>query len=289
MGTNGAKPKHVRLRDERNRPPEGEPWAWLTKELLESEAWRTAPIWTIRFVFRLMVEHTAHAGTQNGNLICTFNDCATWGIRRNNIKDAQTDAIKRGLVYQSQKGRASAGRGRRPSRFGLGWIGGHDGSPAPNRWKAWRAPSFGRLTPSRRSGAPAQDIRSSTAVGTGRNGGNASSHLNKVSPLVLDKVSPSILGKNEYMPLPLNQRGLPPGGKYGKEADGKQVRILKHGQPEILNNLASARYDIRVSVGPSYTTQRQEAADAMLCTIRSAGIAVHAGRFRQEYGLARCR
>ena len=36
------------------------------------------------------------------------------------------------------------------------------------------------------------------------------------------------------------------------------------GQPELLNDLSQARFDIRVDVGPSYTTQRIEAATAML-------------------------
>ena len=34
--------------------------------------------------------------------------------------------------------------------------------------------------------------------------------------------------------------------------------------PELLNDLSQARFDIRVDVGPSYTTQRIEAATAML-------------------------
>ena len=121
---------------------------------LESDAWRTAPIDTRRFVERLMIEQLDHAGQENGQLICTYNDCAAWGIARKNVKAAQADAIRRGLVYRTEKGTASAGAGRRPSRFGLGWLPGHDGSPAPNRWKGWRPPKapskpWRRVYPSR--------------------------------------------------------------------------------------------------------------------------------------------
>ena len=36
------------------------------------------------------------------------------------------------------------------------------------------------------------------------------------------------------------------------------------GQPVLVNDLATARFDIRVDIGPSYTTQRIEAATSML-------------------------
>jgi hypothetical protein len=43
--------KAEKLKRKRNRPPG--PFVWLTKELLESEAWITAPINTRRVVDRL--------------------------------------------------------------------------------------------------------------------------------------------------------------------------------------------------------------------------------------------
>lgn len=64
----GSKPLSIKLREKRNRPPQDEPWIWVSRELLESDAWTTAPIWTIRFVHRVMTEHMNHAGTENGYL-----------------------------------------------------------------------------------------------------------------------------------------------------------------------------------------------------------------------------
>jgi hypothetical protein len=155
-----SKPLATKLREKRNRPPADQPWVWFTRELLESDAWRTAPINTRRFVERLMLEHMNHGGTENGNLIATFEDCAKWGIRRESIPLAQDDAVKRGLVYLTERGISAPGAGRKPSRFGLGWLPGRDGTPAPNRWKRYLT------SPVPQTVAP-QDLKSSTGTGTG--------------------------------------------------------------------------------------------------------------------------
>jgi hypothetical protein len=182
-----SKLKHVRLREKRNQPPKGEPWIWVTRELLESDAWRTAPLRTRLFIERLMLEDMAHAGTENGQLICTWDDCEVWGIARACIKATQADAINRGLVYRSKQGTASKGPGRRPHRFGLGWRAAHDGSAAPNLWKRWSAPY------------PQQDIKSSSDGCTKLNGGNPPTPSrrapNKVQTGVLDKVQTGELYK----------------------------------------------------------------------------------------------
>ena len=61
------------------------------------------------------------------------------------------------------------------------------------------------------------------------------------------------------------------------------------GQPELLNDLSQARFDIRVDVGPSYTTQRIEAATAMLDYAKSDPAAMPFMRdvFVEQDGLAR--
>ena len=47
-------------------PPKGEPWAWLTRELLCSPAWRAQGPNCRRLIDFLLIEHTNHAGTENG-------------------------------------------------------------------------------------------------------------------------------------------------------------------------------------------------------------------------------
>jgi hypothetical protein len=155
--------KSANLRTKRNRPPQGEPFIWLTRELLESQAWRTMPIQTRRFVDRVLLEHMAHAGTENGRLIVTADQCVAWGIPRNAVTEAQRDAKRRGLVYLGEQGIWAPRRGRRPNRFGLGWLPGYDGSPAPNNWKAWPLCALG--------------INSSTDAGSKMNGRKRANRL----------------------------------------------------------------------------------------------------------------
>jgi len=133
----GSKPLATRLREKRNHPPPGQPWVWLSREILESEAWRTAPINTRRVVDRLMLEHMAHAGTMNGKLVCTYDDFQKWGIGRRYLSASIANASQRGLIALTEKGRASAGENRWPNKYALGWLPMYDGAPALNKWKSW--------------------------------------------------------------------------------------------------------------------------------------------------------
>jgi hypothetical protein len=228
----GAKPLATKLREKRNRPPG--PFVWMTVELLESDAWRTAPLATKRFVERLMVEQVRHGGCENGKLIATFDQLEQWGLDRKTIKAAQADAMKRGLVYRTEKGCRAKGAGRRPHKFGLGWLPGSDGSAAPNRWKAWVAPAPMPKSRPQPKPALAQDIYSSGKNGTKLNGGNPrgskTGPVNKVGRTELEKVGRTELGKKAHINGNRNHNGLPPGWKWGKMDDG-HVRAQKPGTP----------------------------------------------------------
>ena len=158
----GSKPHHVKLRETRNRPPNGEPWVWLTRELLESDAWRSMSRASRVVVDRIMLEHMAHAGTENGNLVVTYADFVKFGVRRESLPAAIADATDRGLITITEKGRASTGVDRWPSRYALGWLPLFDGAPAINRWKAWHL--------SRCPLPIGGNIESSTGTGTRENG-----------------------------------------------------------------------------------------------------------------------
>ena len=58
------------------QPPKGEPFVWLTRELLTSPAWRAMSPNAARLIDFLLVEHTNHAGTENGNLLATYDQLA---------------------------------------------------------------------------------------------------------------------------------------------------------------------------------------------------------------------
>jgi hypothetical protein len=141
MARRGGSIAAIKLREKRNHPPEGEPWVWLTREMIESDAWRTASIQVRQVVDRVMLEHMAHAGTENGNLAVTWSDFEKAGVRYKTIKLAIEDACARGLITLTVKGRASVGQDRWPARYALGWLPLCNGSAAPNRWKSWRCPA----------------------------------------------------------------------------------------------------------------------------------------------------
>ena len=133
--------KSKNIREARNRPPADMPWIWFTREMLESDAWRSLSRQARRVIDRVMIEHMAHAGTENGNLAVTYADFVAFGCRREALAHAITEAVATGLLLITEKGRRSAGLDRWPNRFALGWLPLYDGAAAPNRWKAWCKPS----------------------------------------------------------------------------------------------------------------------------------------------------
>src|SRR4051812_25955695 len=71
-----------------NKPPVGEPWIWLTREILESCAWRALSHAGQKIVFRVILEHLAHGGSQNGDLPVTYRDFEHYGVGSNSIYPA---------------------------------------------------------------------------------------------------------------------------------------------------------------------------------------------------------
>jgi len=206
--------KSTKLRERRNRPPK-EPWIWLTRGLIESDAWATAPINTRRFVERLMLEHMAHAGTENGRLICTYDDCVAYGIGRRFINASIRDAVGRGLICRTVKGKPSAGNDKYPSRYALGWLPMYDGSAASNRWKRYSAPAHRTIRSS------VQRCTRDQGKGAAKNGGNACGESALVHKGALGTVYKGELGKMNF-----RKGNLPPGWATGRADDG-HVRILR--------------------------------------------------------------
>lgn len=162
--------KAENLRRERNRPPADEPWVWFTREMLESEALQSLSRAARLVVDRIMIEHMAHAGTENGNLAVTYDDFARFGIRRQSVMVALDDLTACGLIIVTVKGRASVGEDRWPARYALGWLPMFDGTPARNRWKTWKKPCPLKAPPcqdidSRCKNAPRENGRNTGPLG----------------------------------------------------------------------------------------------------------------------------
>lgn len=116
-------------------PPQDEPWIWMTRTMLESEAWKAMPLAARKVVERVVLEHMAHGGKMNGELVVTKDNFAAYGIRRPSITEAVRIAIGLGFVDKTVQGVRSFGTARRPSEFALTWLPRRDRSPASNRWK----------------------------------------------------------------------------------------------------------------------------------------------------------
>src|SRR5262249_33091400 len=101
--------------------PSGEPFVMHSRELIASEAWRTRPIHVVRLMDRLEIEHLAHGGTENGNLLLTYDQMVEAGIGRQYCNDAIKEAERRGLVEAKRASYCGAAR-TAPTRFGITYL-----------------------------------------------------------------------------------------------------------------------------------------------------------------------
>jgi hypothetical protein len=116
-----------------NRPPKGEAWFWMTRELLLSAAWRELGINGRRFVEFLITDHLAHAGQNNGKIKAPHRDLAQIGVARRFAADAIREAEEHGLVDCIRGGMRVA------TSYALTWLPLSDGTPASNRWRTYSA------------------------------------------------------------------------------------------------------------------------------------------------------
>jgi hypothetical protein len=61
------------------------------REMRSSLAWLALPWAARRFIDRLELEHMGHAGTENGNLVCTYDNLAEMGAR--SARDGNGDRV----------------------------------------------------------------------------------------------------------------------------------------------------------------------------------------------------
>jgi hypothetical protein len=126
----------ISIRRERNKIPSGEPFIWLTLEMLQSPAWRALPPAAKGVIERVIVEHLEHAGKDNGRLPVTYVDFEAHGVPRRAIKFGIEVAVALGFIDVAEKGCSGAGDTRRAARYALTWVDRHDGAPRSNRWKS---------------------------------------------------------------------------------------------------------------------------------------------------------
>jgi hypothetical protein len=134
------RPRSSRFSRKPNAPPAEEPWVWLTRDMMESESWRALTSNARRVLDRIMIEHMSHGGTQNGELIVTYDDFVRFGLssRRATAQGIRI-AVALGFLDVTIRGMRSYGGARRASRYGLTWLPRSDRTPASNRWRSIRS------------------------------------------------------------------------------------------------------------------------------------------------------
>lgn len=116
------------------RPPQGEPWIWLTLELLSSPARRALSI-NARSIFDfLLIEHQSHAALENGRLKAPYDQLEAFGVSRRLIRPALAELHAAGLVRCTRPG-GMMGGDRVPALYRLTMYAA-DGEPATNEWRS---------------------------------------------------------------------------------------------------------------------------------------------------------
>ena len=109
-------------------PPKRQPWVWLTRDLLRSDAWQGLGINARRLIDFLLIEHMNKAGAQNGKLLAPRQQLEEFGIGARHVSAAIEEAVALGLVDVKR------GCGRRASTYALTWLPLHDGAMPFPRW-----------------------------------------------------------------------------------------------------------------------------------------------------------
>jgi hypothetical protein len=100
-----------------HHPPKGQSWTWLTRDFLNSHAWRGLSINAYRLMSFLLVEQCNHAGKGNGHLMATHKQLISYGMTAGKIHEAIKECVDVNLIEHWRGGRWAGSN--QPSRFRL--------------------------------------------------------------------------------------------------------------------------------------------------------------------------
>ena len=118
-------------------PPVGEPWIWLTRDMLESPAYRAMSRAGHQLLARLMIEHCNHAGKENGRLAVSWDAFQAAGLHRSIIAQTLDEVTRLGFVRVVDEGHRGYGAalGRRATyRLTFAGVVGDDSGPPTSEW-----------------------------------------------------------------------------------------------------------------------------------------------------------
>ena len=120
-------------------PPVGEAWIWLTRDMLESCAYRALSRAGHQLLARLMVEHCNHGGKENGRLAVSWDAFQAAGVHRSTIAQTLDEVTRLGFVRVVDEGHRGYGTalGRRATyRLTFAGVVGDDSGLPTNDWAA---------------------------------------------------------------------------------------------------------------------------------------------------------
>lgn len=118
------------------RLEDGKNFVMLTRELVGSDAWRSASINARRLLDFLIVQHLSRAGKDNGKLKAPYEQLVTFGISSSVIADVMREVEELGLVEAERHGMRVA------TTYTLTWLATHDKRPASDRWRDFQNPAL---------------------------------------------------------------------------------------------------------------------------------------------------
>jgi hypothetical protein len=104
------------------------------RSMLESKAYRSLSLSARRVMERIELEHLRHGGKDNGKLPVTRRDFSTYGVRESSVFPGLHEAIEKGFVRITRKGRS--GKHGMPTEYRLTYIHANN-RPPTNEWKRY--------------------------------------------------------------------------------------------------------------------------------------------------------
>jgi hypothetical protein len=117
------------------------PFVWMSRELLQSDAWRSQNIHVRRLIDFLLLEHLRHGGKKNGLLKAPQRQLYAFGIWQHDAAPAIVRAEESGLIACIRGGMRIA------TTYRLTWLPGHNDSAPTNEWRAYRNPDLQSRVP----------------------------------------------------------------------------------------------------------------------------------------------
>jgi hypothetical protein len=224
------------------------PYVVHRRKMLESDAYKSLGKTEMKILARLEIELMRNRGTNNGRIICTYDDFAKYGIRRPSIPSGLRRLRKVGLLVVTQRGRRDALRN--PHHYRLPYLATYDEAgniiPPTDEWKKYRLPQK-----TKQKGRSAQKPRDENVPGTGNE--NVPGTGNENVPM-----APEITG-NENVPTFYNLSIFP------------SVAALEAGTDEAGDADRPAEFGIGHNAGPPWAEAVADEADDLLeCSPGSA-------------------